>query len=163
MLRYNYSSDFYVNNRNLKFVSMGKRIILASRYTVQQSDFLDAVSGFSENIFMSGVQMITRRGFPFLMEFNRLIIRIRDAGLMTRIKNEFEFNNTYLNRIAKNRQPERGKFYIEVLICLANLKNIFYFLYVFIYLTFIISIFALILRIADFINLISGQLPNWWL
>lgn len=64
-----------------------------------QNKIVDDLYAFQQNVFSSPVQMIMKPGFPFLFEFNLLIRRMRDFGILEKINDDFRYNNTYLNRI----------------------------------------------------------------
>ncbi|KAM7342062.1 ionotropic receptor 60a [Cochliomyia hominivorax] len=100
---YNYTLDFEPNAFNFHYVKNGKRVILCSRMYVLQSAYTDDIYAFPDNVFSSPMQMIMKPGFPFLYEFNRMIRYMRDFGIFQKIQQDFVYNNTYLNRIAKMR------------------------------------------------------------
>uniref|UniRef100_A0A1A9X4A3 Ionotropic glutamate receptor C-terminal domain-containing protein n=1 Tax=Glossina brevipalpis TaxID=37001 RepID=A0A1A9X4A3_9MUSC len=100
---YNDSLDFQPNSVNLEAVKIGKRVILSSRMYILQNKIADDLYAFKRNVFSSPVQMIMKPGFPFLIEFNLLIRRMRDSGIFEKINDDFRYNNTYLNRIHKMR------------------------------------------------------------
>uniref|UniRef100_A0A1I8PFB4 Ionotropic glutamate receptor C-terminal domain-containing protein n=2 Tax=Stomoxys calcitrans TaxID=35570 RepID=A0A1I8PFB4_STOCA len=102
---YNESSDFVPTSLNLLYVKMGQRVILSRRMYVLQNSLAYDVYPFKHNIFSSPLQMIMKPGFPFLYEFNSIIRKMRDYGFLQKINRDFNYNNTYLNRIAKMR-PE---------------------------------------------------------
>lgn len=105
---YNHTEDFEPTTDNMEYVKRGERVILSSRMFMLQSIFSDDTYGFPTNVFSSPVQMIMKPGFPFLYEFNLMIRRMRDFGIFAKIKSDFIYNNTYLNRIAKERPEFQG-------------------------------------------------------
>uniref|UniRef100_A0A1A9ZW92 Ionotropic glutamate receptor C-terminal domain-containing protein n=1 Tax=Glossina pallidipes TaxID=7398 RepID=A0A1A9ZW92_GLOPL len=100
---YNDSLDFQPTSTNLEAVRLGERVILSSRMYMLQNKIVDDLYAFQQNVFSSPVQMIMKPGFPFLFEFNLLIRRMRDFGILEKINDDFHYNNTYLNRIHRMR------------------------------------------------------------
>ncbi|XP_065366791.1 uncharacterized protein Ir60a [Calliphora vicina] len=100
---YNDTADFEPTSGNLQSVKVGQRVILSSRMYILQSALSDDIYAFPNNVFSSPIQMIMKPGFPFLYEFNWMIRYMRDFGIFRKIQQDFEYNNTYLNRIAKMR------------------------------------------------------------
>lgn len=105
---YNDTVDFEPTHVNFEYVKVGERVILSSRMYVLQSALSDDIYAFPYNVFSSPIQMIMKPGFPFLYEFNRMIRYMRDFGIFAKIQQDFIYNNTYLNRIAKMRPTFQG-------------------------------------------------------
>lgn len=106
---YNDSADFKPNTKNLKAVSVGKRVLLSNRLYVLQNIVSSELYGFPENVLSSYAQMIMKPGFPFMDEFNTLIHHLRDFGHSDYVMKSFIYNNTYIDHIAKKRPKFEGK------------------------------------------------------
>ncbi|XP_068147427.1 LOW QUALITY PROTEIN: uncharacterized protein Ir60a [Drosophila tropicalis] len=102
---YNISDDFSPSPSNMLAVEKGKRCILSNRMFIMQNRHADEVYAFPHNVFTSSIQMIMKAGFPFIYEMNMIIRYMRDVGIFQKIDADFQYNNTYLNRITKMR-PE---------------------------------------------------------
>ena len=73
-----------------------------------QNNLTDDIYGFKENVFTSPMQMLIRPGFDFVYDFNYMIGKISDLGIIDKIDADFRFNNTFLNRISKMRIDYKG-------------------------------------------------------
>ncbi|KAH8284574.1 hypothetical protein KR018_004556 [Drosophila ironensis] len=100
---YNTSEEFTPRTKNLMAVKLGERCILSNRMYTMQSALGDDIYAFPQNVFTSPLQMIMKAGFPFIFEMNTIIRNMRDVGIFQKIDQDFRYNNTYLNRIAKMR------------------------------------------------------------
>lgn len=112
--QYNKSEDFEPNSENLAAVRYGKRVILSSRMYILQHKVSDKIFAFSDNVFSSPLQMIMKPGFPLLLDFNWKIRGMRDHGIFAKIDNDFIYNNTILNRIAKMRPKFKGELHLSL-------------------------------------------------
>lgn len=111
---YNDTAYFEPTTENLQSVKVGERVLLSSRMYILQSALSDDIYAFPSNVFSSPIQMIMKPGFPFLYEFNWMIRYMRDFGIFRKIQQDFEYNNTYLNRIAKMRPDFQGIFQVLI-------------------------------------------------
>ncbi|XP_055908598.1 uncharacterized protein LOC129943298 [Eupeodes corollae] len=100
---YNDSDNFIPRTHNLRAVMMGERVILANRMFMLRNRNLNRLYGFPANVFSSSVEIIAKRGFPFLRNFNELIRQLQDGGFFNKIDSEFRYRYTVLVKIRELR------------------------------------------------------------
>lgn len=97
--KYNISSLFQPTLENMKLVRDGRISILSNRIFVLSHDLQDDIFGIPGNVFSNPLEMIAERGFPMIRNFNSLINRMKDTGLITKIYRDFLYNKTILDHI----------------------------------------------------------------
>ncbi|XP_055857300.1 uncharacterized protein LOC129920117 isoform X2 [Episyrphus balteatus] len=100
---YNDSDNFIPRTHNLGAVLTGERVILANRMFMLRNRNLNRLYGFPTNVFASSVEIIAKRGFPFLKRFNALIRQLKDGGFFRKIDNDFQYRYTVLVKIRESR------------------------------------------------------------
>lgn len=70
--------------------------LVASRSYVKQTKNRNEVFGFTAPLFSSQLEMLCERGFPILRRINSILGFFRDAGIMSKLKNDFQYNSTIL-------------------------------------------------------------------
>lgn len=95
---YNSSEDFWPSLETLESVSRGEKVILTNRRFVQ-SKSVHHVFGFSFDVLVNPLEMITERGFPLLKPFSELIMRMIDAGIIDKLRHDFAYNASMLHFI----------------------------------------------------------------
>lgn len=88
----------------MALVRDGKISILSNRLYVISQDMDDDVFGLPGNVFSNPLEMIAERGFPLMRRLNVLINRMLDAGLITKIYNDFLFKNFVLDFIKQRHR-----------------------------------------------------------
>lgn len=83
----------------MKMVRDGYISILSTRIYILSHDLQDDIFGLPGNVFSNPLEMIAERGFPLIRKFNSLINRMKDAGLMSKIYQDFLYNKTILECI----------------------------------------------------------------
>lgn len=73
--------------------------ILISRLYVNSNKYRNDVFGLSQSMFANKLEMIVERGFPLLRRINEILATLRDAGLMSKLFIDFNYNMTILTSI----------------------------------------------------------------
>lgn len=85
--------------QNMNLVRDGYLSMLLNRIFVLSHDLQDEVFGLPGNVFSNPLEMIAERGFPMIRHFNSLINRMKDAGLISKIYEDFLFKKKVLDFI----------------------------------------------------------------
>lgn len=83
----------------MKLVRDGHISMLINRIFVLSHDLQDEIFALPGNVFSNPLEMIAERGFPLIRNFNSLINRMKDAGLVSKISKDFLYNKTVLDYI----------------------------------------------------------------
>lgn len=83
---------------NLLDVAIGRRVILTNRVFLL-SKSIHNVYPMPFNVFVNPLEMVSERGFPLLRRFSRLIMFMRDAGVIEKLYEDFHYNMTTLHHI----------------------------------------------------------------
>lgn len=101
---YNATEAFWPTAENLHHVANGNRVILTNRVFIL-SKSIHNVFPLPFNVFANPLEMISERGFPLLSRFSSLIAYMRDAGVIQKLYDDFQYNVTMLHSI-RNRDTE---------------------------------------------------------
>lgn len=151
---YNYSSAFWPTINNLESIRDGKRIVLLNRIFVQ-SKTMENIFGFSGNVFLSPLEMITERGFPLLKPFSLLISHMIDAGIMTKLYADFLFNVTVLENIRDRTRIEDTK---QIVLTIHHMNGAFTVLFLGLFISFLVFISELLFAW----NINRRKTKNYW-
>lgn len=80
----------------LKKISNGEMALVVSKTYVKQTEYRDKVFGITTPLFSSQLEMLCERGFPLLKRINKILGLFRDAGIMSKLRNDFRYNSTIL-------------------------------------------------------------------
>lgn len=89
--------------------------LLASQLYVDQTEHRNNVFGMTTELFSNHLEMLCERGFPLLKRINKILGVCRDAGIMSKLGNDFAFNSTILISIKEIMTQLRrsGKLIVE--------------------------------------------------
>lgn len=98
---YNDSEAFWPLEENFESVARGERIILTNRNFVL-SKSLHGIFAFPTDAFASPLQMFSERGFPLLWRVNEIVMYMIDAGIISKLHDDFIYDVTVLDHIRKH-------------------------------------------------------------
>lgn len=96
---FNLASSFRPSTRSLRQIKDGKMTLLISRLYVRSNKYRNDVFGLTRSMFANPLEMIVERGFPLLRRINHIIATLRDAGIMSKLIQDFNYNMTILTSI----------------------------------------------------------------
>lgn len=102
---YDNSISFAPTVENLDAVAKGKRVLLTNRIFVL-SKSIHNVYAMPFNVFANPLEMISERGFPLLRRFSNLIMFMRDAGIIEKLYDNFNYDMTMLHHIRDREDDE---------------------------------------------------------
>lgn len=94
--RYNFTEPFHPSSEALTRIANNEMALVISKLYVKQTKYRDKVFGFTEPLFSNHLEMLCERGFPLLRRINSILGVFRDAGIMSKLQNDFIFNSTIL-------------------------------------------------------------------
>ena len=80
----------------MKKISNNEIALVISKLYVKQTKYRFKIFGFTDPLFSNHLEMLCERGFPLLKRINKILGVFRDAGIMSKLQNDFQFNSTIL-------------------------------------------------------------------
>lgn len=77
-------------------ISNNELALVISKLYVKTTKYRFKIFGFTEPLFSNHLEMLCERGFPLLKRINKILGVFRDAGIMSKLQNDFQFNSTIL-------------------------------------------------------------------
>jgi hypothetical protein len=103
--RYNTSKEFRPSPEALKRIIKERNLgLLMSQLYVEQTDYHDDIFGITKEQFSNQLEMLCERGFPLLRRINKILGVFRDAGIASKLFEDFHYNSTILRSIREVRE-----------------------------------------------------------